>query len=363
MGSLVMSSSIAGAGQAENVSFTEKKVNVAFAGKEKSALIDGFKDELSKIANFVEIPDEYEALQDALYFRKVSYIIHVPEGFSEGFMRGENVRIEKTTVPDTADNVYVDLCIDKYFNTARLYVQNLKGISQELLVRYLKSDLTPAATVEMKIDGKENNNHTYANYYYNYLAYSLFSVIIFGMSIIILVFNNRDLKMRNNCSPLKTGSVNMQFILANLLFAVSAWFVMVLLCFLLNLKNSLSMNTVYFLLSSFVFVLCCCGLSFFIGNLVKSTGAISAVCNIVTLGFCFIGGVFVPQEFLGSFVLKIAGFTPTYWYIKANNEIAKLTEFGFRNVKPILSDLLIILGFGLAFFTAALVVVKKKRYA
>jgi len=362
-GSLVMSSSIAGAGQAENAFFTEKKVNVAFVAKERSALIDGFKDELSKIANFVEIPDEYEALQDALYFRKVSYIIRVPEGFSEGFMRGENVLIEKTAVPDTADNVYVDLCIDKYFNTARLYVQNLKDISQELLVRYLKSDLTPAASVEMIIDGKENNNHTYANYYYNYLAYSLFSIIIFGMSLIILVFNNRDLKMRNNCSPLKTGSVNMQFILANLLFAVSAWFVMVLLCFLLNLKNSLSMNTVYFLLSSFVFVLCCCGMSFFIGNLVKSTGAISAVSNIVTLGFCFISGVFVPQEFLGSFVLKIAGFTPTYWYIKANNEIAKLTEFGFQNVKPILSDLLIISGFGLAFFAAALVAIKRKRYA
>jgi len=361
--SLIMSSSMTGTGQAVDVFFTGKKVNVAFISKEKSALIDGFKDELAKIANFVEIRDETEALQDALYFRTVSYIIRVPEGFSEGFMRGEDVRLEKTAVPDSADNVYVDLCIDKYFNTAMLYVQNLKDISQELLVRYLKSDLAPAASVEMKINGEENNNHTYANYYFNFLAYSLLSVIILGMSLLILAFNNRDLKMRNNCSPVKPGSVNMQFILANLLFAVSTWFVMVLLSLLFNFKNSLSINTVYFLLSSFVFLLCCCGISFFIGNLIKSSGAINAACNIVTLGFSFISGVFVPQEYLGSIVLKIAGFTPTYWYVKANNEIAKLTEFGFQNVRPILSDLLIIMGFGLAFFAAALVAVKKKRYA
>jgi ABC-2 type transport system permease protein len=358
-----MSSSMTGTGKAGDISFTGKKVNVAFISEEESALIDGFKHELGKIANFVEIPDETEALQDALYFRKVSYIVRVPEGFSEGFMRSEDVRLEKTAVPNSADNIYIDLCIDKYFNTARLYVRNLKDISQEALARYLESDLAPAASVEMITNGEENNDHTYANYFYNFLAYSLLSVIILGMSSLIFVFNDRDLKLRNDCSPVKPGSINMQFILSNLLFTVSAWFVMVLLCFLFNFKNSLSMNTVYFLLSSFVFVFCCCGLSYFIGNLIKSKGAISAVCNIVTLGFCFISGVFVPQEFLGSFVLKVAGFTPTYWYVKANNEIAKLTEFGFQNVKPILSDLLIIIGFGLAFFTAALVVVKKKRYA
>lgn len=361
--SLIMSSSMTGTGKAGDISFTGKKVNVAFISEEESALIDGFKHELGKIANFVEIPDETEALQDALYFRKVSYIVRVPEGFSEGFMRSEDVRLEKTAVPNSADNIYIDLCIDKYFNTARLYVRNLKDISQEALARYLESDLAPAASVEMITNGEENNDHTYANYFYNFLAYSLLSVIILGMSSLIFVFNDRDLKMRNDCSPVKPGSINMQFILSNLLFTVSAWFVMVLLCFLFNFKNSLSMNTIYFLLSSFVFVFCCCGLSYFIGNLIKSKGAISAVCNIVTLGFCFISGVFVPQEYLGSFVLKVAGFTPTYWYVKANNEIAKLTEFGFQNVKPILSDLLIIMGFGLAFFVTALVVVKKKRYA
>ena len=37
--------------------------------------------ELSRVANFVELPDETEALQDALYFRTVTYILRVPEGF------------------------------------------------------------------------------------------------------------------------------------------------------------------------------------------------------------------------------------------------------------------------------------------
>ena len=75
--------------------FNQQKSNIAFISEEKSPLIDGLKHELEKVANFVDLPDEKEALQDALYFRSVYYILRVPEGFTESFMKGENVQLEK----------------------------------------------------------------------------------------------------------------------------------------------------------------------------------------------------------------------------------------------------------------------------
>ena len=111
--------------------FTQAKSNIAFISEEDSPLVDGLKRELSKIANFVEIPDKTEALQDALYFREVTYILRVPRGFTRGFMKGEDVQLEKTIVPDSYSDIYVDLAIDKYFNTARLYMQQMDNISQE----------------------------------------------------------------------------------------------------------------------------------------------------------------------------------------------------------------------------------------
>jgi ABC-2 type transport system permease protein len=137
---------------------------------------------------------------------------------------------------------------------------------------------------------------------------------------------------------------------------------MVIMCLIFNYKNSFNLNTVYFILNSFGFAICGASISFLIGNLVKSQSAISAVSNVITLGSSFISGVFVPQELLGSSVLKIASFTPTYWFVRANDSIAALTQFDFTHVKNILSYILIELGFGLAFFAIALVIGKKRRF-
>jgi len=359
--SLIMSRNMSAEQQKINL-FSQKKTNIAFICEEKSPLIEGLRQELGKIANFVDLPDDKEALSDALYFRSVSYILRVPEGFTESFMKDGNVSLEKTVVPDSISNTYVDLCIDKYFNIARLYIQHIKGISQESLVQHLKSDLSVSSSVELKTKSGEPVNHVYANYYFNYMAYSLLSVLILGISSIMLAFYNNDLRKRNACSPLSATKINLQFILAILLFTVLAWMIMIIFCLLVNINNSLNINTVFFIINSFVFAVCGTSLSYLIGNLVKSANAISAVSNVVTLGLCFISGVFVPAELLGSSVLKIASFAPTYWFVKANNRIAELTEFNYHNIEPVLSSMLIQLCFSLAFVSVALVISKKRKF-
>lgn len=344
-------------------SFNRSKANIAFICEENSPLIDGFREELSKTANFVELPDETDALQDALFFRSVSYILRAPAGFTESFMNGEDVQLEKTFVPDSVSNTYIDLSIDKYFNTAKLYINSLEGITQEELVSHLKANLAETATVAVKTNGEKTENQTYANYFFNYLSYSLLSVIILGMGALMIVFNNRDLKLRNGCSPLTATSINLQFVLANLTFTFASWVIMILLCLAVNAKNSFNLNTLYFVLNSLVFAFCCAGISYLIGNLVKSPNAVSAVCNVVALGLSFISGAFVPQDLLGGPVLKIASFAPTYWFVKANNAIAGLSRFDYSHLKPVLSDMLIVVCFAVTFFAVALVVGKKRRYA
>jgi ABC-2 type transport system permease protein len=360
--SLILSSTTTKEQQKQDTLFTQTKSNIAFISEENTPLIDGFKQELGRVANFMELPDEHEALQDALYFRSVSYILRVPEGFTESFMQGENVQLEKTIVPNSISNTYIDLFVEQYYNTARLYVEQMENISQESLVQHLKSDLAVSTSVELKTDNDHQANHNYAHYYFNYLSYSLLSVLILGMAALMLVFNNSDIKRRNASAPLSANSFNLQFIFAILLFTVSAWLIMITFCLLINFKNSLNVNTVYFIINSFVFAVCGAGISYLIGNLVKSRNAIPAVSNVLTLGLCFISGVFVPVELLGSSVLKIASFTPTYWFVKANNQIAQLAQFDIASVEPIFSSMLIQLGFALAFFTAALVVNKKRRF-
>lgn len=340
--------------------FTQVKTNVAFISEENSTLIDGFKQELAKNADYVNIPDETEKLQDALYFRNVTCIIRIPKGFTEAFMRGEDVQIQKTAVPNSVSNAYLDISVNQYFNTARLYVKNIKGITQEKLVEQLKNDLAANTSVSME-NPVTNSNTDFTMNYFNYISYALSSVLILGISAIMLVFNNRDLNRRNFCSPISAGRVNFQFILANLSFTIVSWALVVVCEILMTAKNGIGANLGYYILNSFLFTLCASSISFLIGNLLKNRNAISAVCNVVTLGPCFISGVFVPQELLGDTVLKIASFTPTYWYVRANHEIASMAGFSAAGLSKISGEMLIEFGFAVAFFIISLVVGKRKR--
>ena len=60
-------------------------------------------------------------------------------------------------------------------------------------------------------------------------------------------------------------------------------------------------------------------------------------------------------------VLSIAKFNPTYWYVKANDDIAILVNYSNENMRPIFMSMIIVLGFALAVYAVTLVVIKQKR--
>ena len=347
--------------QKELEDFSYIKTDIAFINEEESVLVEGLKAELSKVANFIELPDETEALQDALFFGRVKYILRVPEGFTGSFMDRQNVNLEKTIVPASASSAYIDLLVNKYLNTAKIYVQNMEGISQGELVRYLERDLSEEGHVDI-LAGPENSASSYSSIYFNYMVYPLLSILIYGMSALLISFNNTDIKKRVNCSPLSNTAINIQFSLANLTYAFVVWGLMVAFCLLVD-SNNINSSTFYYVLNSFIFTICGTGLAFLIGSLAKGTQAVTALTNVVVLGSCVISGVFVPTELLGSVTLRIGSFTPSYWYVNANNQIARLTQFNFDTLKPVFSDMAVVMLFAAAFFSLAMVIRKERRYS
>ena len=89
-----------------------------------------------------------------------------------------------------------------------------------------------------------------------------------------------------------------------------------------------------------------------IADFAPSANIINIIAQIVSLGMCFLCGVFVGQEMLGDGVLTAARFLPAYWYIRVNrmlegNEVydaqlavkALLIEAGFAAVLAIVTVL------------------------
>lgn len=345
-----------------DTNFAETKVNIVFINHDtNSKLVEGLKYYLSKNTNMVNIPDDTQKLQDALFFRRIEYIVRVPKGFTEGLLSGKALQLEKTTVPDSTSGIYLDSIINKYLNTVKTYSSYLENLSEEELISYVDNDLKQKTEVKLINAVGEISKNEKVAFYFNYLAYSLFAILILGVSSVMIVFNSTDLKKRNLCSPVRHRNMNFQLILGNFSFAVLAWITLIVTSLFMYGSYMFTARGLLFLLNSFVFTFAALSISYLIGNVIKSKGAMSAATNVVSLGTCFISGVFVPQALLGKTVLKIASFTPNYWYVKSNNSIANLAIFNMENLTPIFLNMLIIIGFAVAVLTVTLVVIKQKR--
>lgn len=343
--------------------FTETKVNIAFINNdENSLIIDGIKEYLEEHANIVDIKNDKNEFQDALFFREAEYIIKIPKGFTDKILNNDkNVKIEKHTIPNSVSEVYMDNIINRYLNTVKMYTSTIKDISQNALVKYVNKDLSYSTKVEIS---EYESGYTYnsnCKNYYNYLPYTMFAILVLGVSSVMVTFNDKDIRMRNLSSALTLRSFGFQMILGNITFAIALWFIIVVISFIMYKNYMFSINGFLLLLNSFAFTIAALSISLLIGNIVKSRNAMSGAANIVSLGSCFISGVFVPQEYLGDTVINIARFNPTYWYIKANNEISLLVNYNKENITPIAISMLIMLGFSLTIFAITLVVMKQRR--
>lgn len=341
--------------------FSNTKINIAIINNDgDSKLSKGLENYLGQNANIIDLPNDAQKLQDALFFRKVEYIVKVPAGFSEGFMSGKAVELEKSTVPNSTSAIYLDSIINKYLNTAKVYISNMNNLSEDQLLTYINKDLAQKTEVKMTSSSNEASINQKRATYFNYMAYSLFAVLILGVTAVMMVFNSTDLKRRNMCSPMKLRTMNLQLILGNFSFAILVWFILILMSFLLYKNYMFTASGLLFILNSFVFTFAVLSISYLIGNVIKSRNAMSAAANVVALGGSFISGVFVPQAFLGKTVLQIASFTPSYWFVKANNSIASLVNFNIENLAPIFVNMLIVMGFAVAILSITLVVIKQK---
>jgi len=345
----------------QNTSFTETKVNIAFINYDDSSrIVEGLREYLSRNTNIVTIQDDSKSLQDALFFREVEYIVRVPKGFSEDLIKGNEVQLEKSSVPASATGIHLDNLINKYINTVRIYTTNM-NLSEEQLLSYVNNDLEQKTEVRLNNSLEEIIKNTRRAYYFNYMSYAIFSVLILGVCTVMIVFNNSDLRRRNLCSPVRLKYMNFQMVLGNLSFAVLTWFVTTFTSFILYGSFMFTPKGLLFLLNSFIFTLAALSISYLIGNVIKNRNAMSAAANVFSLETSFISGVFVPQVLLGKTVLKISSFTPNYWYVKSNNIISTLESYSLESLTPVFINMLIVMGFAVAVLSVALVMIKQNR--
>lgn len=341
-----------------NINFVASKPDIMIVNydEEKGITKDLIK-YIEENSNVVDLKNNKDAINDALFYRDVNYVIYIPKNYNNDFMNGKNPEIEIKSTGDYQSS-FAEMLLSRYIKVANIYQKSIN--SEEELINKINETLSKKSEVEItsKLD---TNILSKATFYYNFANYSIMACLIYVICLILASFKDIKIQKRTIISSTNYKTLNRQLLLSNSLFSIILWMIYVVLSFILVGDIMFSIHGIFYLINSFVFTICATTIALFIGNIVSNKNAISGIVNVIALGSSFLCGAFVPMEWLPEGIIKIAHILPSYYYI-SNNEILKTLEIiNFNTIKPILLNVIIILSFSIIFIILTNIVSKRKQ--
>ncbi len=328
--------------------YQANQTNIAFINRDNDTkLTKAFLHYIKDNAHYIDLKDDESEMRDALFFRKVDYIMIIPKNFTEDFLNQKDVKIETMDIPDSYTSIYSKTLMNRYLNTAQLYLKS--DMSLEDIVQSIQKDLNQHSPIEMK-KGNVHEQISSASSFYNFSNFTFQSITIVVIAMVMLSFHEEKVKKRSLVSATSYQSFNRQLLLANIITALGIWLLYVVVSLILYQQAMLTYQGLLLILNSLIFMIFVFTLSFFLTIITNRKTVIDGISTVIGLGTSFIAGAFVPQELLSDFVLSIAKLTPSYWYISNNNEIAKISSLSWETLQPIMINMTIILGFALFFY-------------
>ena len=341
-----------------NTNFVASKPDIMIVNhdEEKGITKDLIK-YIEENSNVVDLKNNEDAINDALFYRDVNYVIYIPKNYNKDFMDGKNPEIEIKSTGDYQSS-FAEMLLSRYIKVANIYQKSIN--SEEELISKINETLSKKSEVEItsKLD---TNILSKATFYYNFANYSIMACLIYVICLILASFKDIKIQKRTIISSTNYKTLNRQLLLSNSLFSIILWMIYVVLSFILVGDIMFSIHGIIYLINSFVFTICATTIALFIGNIVSNKNAISGIVNVIALGSSFLCGAFVPMEWLPDGVIKIAHILPSYYYISSNEILKTLEIINFDTIKPILLNIIIILSFSIVFIILTNIVSKRKQ--
>lgn len=340
-------------------SFEEVKPSVIIVNNDKSK--NGVTNHFIKyLENHMEVKDidigNEEKIDDALFYRDVSLVVYIPDGFGDDLLDNKDVSVEYKISGDKGSS-YGKMLVQNYFDSFNIYNNYYDG--DELFDR-LDNALNVDVNVEVKSKVDTNSLSRMARFF-NFLNYAILAGCVYSISMILASLKSENVRKRTIVSSYDYKKYNHIVLEACSIVIIGMWILYMILALIIFKDLFISMNGLWYVINSFVFSLCSLCIGFLIGNITQNKGAISGIVNVVSLGSSFLCGCFVPFEFMPDYVIKIAHIFPTYYFVINNEALKVMDNFSLSSVSPLIFNMGIVLIFGVCFVIITNYVSKKKQ--
>ena len=340
-------------------SFEEVKPSVIIVNNDKSK--NGVTNHFIKyLENHMEVKDidigNEEKIDDALFYRDVSLVVYIPDGFGDDLLESKDVSVEYKISGDKGSS-YGKMLVQNYFDSFNIYNNYYDG---DELFDKLDNALNLDVNVEVKSKVDTNSLSRMARFF-NFLNYAILAGCVYSISMILASLKSENVRKRTIVSSYDYKKYNRIVLGACSIVIIGMWLLYMILALIIFKDLFISLNGLWYVINSFVFSLCSLCIGFLIGNITQNKGAISGIVNVVSLGSSFLCGCFVPFEFMPDYVIKIAHIFPTYYFVINNEALKVMDNFSLSSVSPLILNMGIVLIFGVCFVIITNCVSKRKQ--
>lgn len=298
-----------------------EKVGYTFAvvDQDQSELSRGLISYISRRHERIEVEDREQTVTDELYEKNLNCFLRIPKGFGISARTGDGKKkVEMSAIRESVCEKAFQTLVEHYISLVRSYLAEGVDLTETLAEMKKVEDSTLPVTVEER-GGDELHGCVY--YFFLYLPYILISTCVVGIGPAVMVFQRREIRHRNQCSAYPDIRIHMEIMAA----AVTVGIVLCVLYFLLVLLGTggevLSYKGFLHSINMISFLPSALGITFLAGLLFKKGSTLTMAANVIGIGLSFLGGVFVPMDYLGEDLEKAAHLLPVYWYETGNNLI------------------------------------------
>lgn len=288
-----------------STNFVAEKPDILIINSDKGQkLSKNLVEYIEKNSNVVNVKDDEEARNDALFYRDVSYIIYIPENYSKNFLNGFNPEIEIKSAGD-GESSYAEMMLTRYIKVANIYQKEIQN--EEELIKTINETLSKETEIEItsKLD---TDNLNKATFYYNFMNYSILAGCVYVICLIISSFREEKIRKRTIISSMNYKKYNRQLLLSNGMLIIVLWFLYVLLSFILIGNIMFTAHGLILIANSFAFSVCSLTIAFLIANLISNKNAINGIINVVGLRFKFLVWCFCASRMVTRHYIKNSSY-------------------------------------------------------
>ncbi|SDB20455.1 ABC-2 type transport system permease protein [Pseudobutyrivibrio sp. YE44] len=340
--------------------FEEVTVKVAVTDKDNSALSKALVNYLEETQEVVDPKtDDPQVMNDNVRFLIYEYALIIPEGFEEDIKAGKTENALSYIAPGTTLSQYLlTEKLNDYLEDIVIYLNS--GYSEDEAIALTHDQMVKLNDTQATLIDKSAKNHrSFYTGMFTFNGYTLLMLLCICCACTLTFMKDRDVSNRISVSGMHFFTRNAATISAVFFIGAAITGVVIIVIALMS-RQYANDKLFYYALDTFSLMFVGLGMSYFICSLTSNENLINMVANMLVLSMSFLCGVFVDTQYLSASIVKAAHFMPLYWYTTAIKFIND-TPTNSIICKKFGTYLFIEILFALAFFTAGMIISRKKE--